>query len=250
MGTKRTPKDLAKFLSYVLGRRPDEFGLVLDQEGFIKIKDLLKAINEEEGWRHVRRGHLDEVLLSVSNASIEIDDDSIRAKDIDNSAKQKPAQHIQKHLFACVKRKSYPNVLEKGIFPASFPMVVLSSDQQMAVRIGKRRDPSPVMLTINTQKTIDQGVFFFQTGETLFTAKYIPPECFSGPMLQRQKEEIIKPSKKREEKYTKEPGSFIMDIEDRNEKQKRHARKKRRDEVGWKEDRRKMRKGNRRSLSS
>ncbi|MBW1849659.1 MAG: RNA 2'-phosphotransferase [Deltaproteobacteria bacterium] len=79
MGAKRLPKDLAKFLLYVLGRRPDEFGLVTDPDGFVKIKELLKAVNEEEGWGYVRIGHLDEVVITVSDAFIEIEGDSIRA---------------------------------------------------------------------------------------------------------------------------------------------------------------------------
>jgi len=46
----RSPQNLAKMLAYVLGRRPDEFGLIPDAEGFVRIKDLLKALHEEEGW--------------------------------------------------------------------------------------------------------------------------------------------------------------------------------------------------------
>ena len=33
-------KKQAKFLAYILGVHPDEFGLVPDKEGFVKIKDL------------------------------------------------------------------------------------------------------------------------------------------------------------------------------------------------------------------
>ena len=247
MGAKRSPKDLAKFLLYVLGRQPDEFGLVTDPDGFVKIKELLKAVNEEAGWGYVRRGHLDEVVITVSDASIEIENDSIRAKIQNSVLKQTPAKNIPKNLFTCVGGKSYPSVLEKGILPGSFPMVVLSSDKKMAERVGKRRDHAPVMLTINTRKSIDQAVFFYQTGETIFTAKSIPPGCFTGPLLPKQKAETIKPGQKGEEKIKKTAGTFIIDLENNNEKQKRRARKKRKNEVGWKEDRKKMRKGKHRS---
>jgi len=50
-------------LVYMLGHRPDEFGLVPDSEGFIPYKELLQAIHEEEGWRYVRRSHINEVLF-------------------------------------------------------------------------------------------------------------------------------------------------------------------------------------------
>jgi len=40
-------------LTYILAYRPDEFGLVPSEEGFVRYKDLLKALHEEDGWRTV-----------------------------------------------------------------------------------------------------------------------------------------------------------------------------------------------------
>ena len=34
-------------MAYVLGQRPDEFGLVPDEKGFVRVKDFVKAISEE-----------------------------------------------------------------------------------------------------------------------------------------------------------------------------------------------------------
>ncbi|MCJ7772370.1 MAG: hypothetical protein MUP22_04450, partial [Desulfobacterales bacterium] len=85
----------------------------------------------------------------------------------------------------------------------------------LAERIGRRRDHEPVMLTINTQRTIDQGVFFFQTGETIFTAKEIPPGCFTGPPLPKPKAEIIKIGQRDKEDTRKMSGSFMMKFPDK-----------------------------------
>ena len=76
MSLQRSPKQLAKLIDYVLSRRPDEFGLVIDSEGYIKIKELLKALNEEKGFRHVRRSHLNEILYSIANPPFEIADNA------------------------------------------------------------------------------------------------------------------------------------------------------------------------------
>ena len=40
-------KPLAKFLAYILGNRPDEFGLVPDPDGYVKIKALLKVLRHQ-----------------------------------------------------------------------------------------------------------------------------------------------------------------------------------------------------------
>ena len=49
MSLQRSPKQLAKLIDYILSRRPDEFGLVPDKDGYVKIKDLLKAVH---AWIH------------------------------------------------------------------------------------------------------------------------------------------------------------------------------------------------------
>ena len=80
MSKQRSPKQLAKFIDYVLSRRPDEFGLVMDEDGYVKLKDLLKAVNEEEGYRYVRQAHLKEIMLTLPDHSLEVADTKIRSK--------------------------------------------------------------------------------------------------------------------------------------------------------------------------
>ena len=57
MAKRRSLEQLAKFISYILGRNPAEFGLVLDSDGFVKIKEFLKAVSEEEGLKYVCRSN-------------------------------------------------------------------------------------------------------------------------------------------------------------------------------------------------
>ena len=64
MSKRKSSEKLAKFLHYVLGRHPDEFGLVPDADGWVKIKELLNALSEESGWGYVRTSHLNEIMLT------------------------------------------------------------------------------------------------------------------------------------------------------------------------------------------
>jgi putative RNA 2'-phosphotransferase len=72
---------LSKLMAYILRHRPDEFGLVLDENGFISLKELLQAIGEEEGWSYVRRSHIAEVAYTSERERFEIQDERIRATD-------------------------------------------------------------------------------------------------------------------------------------------------------------------------
>lgn len=181
MTKQRNPKQLAKLIDYILSRRPDEFGLVLNADGFVKVKEFLKAVNEEEGLGYVRRAHLNEIILAVPDHSFEISNEMIRSKIRDRLPHRRFAMDPPKLLYTCVRQKAYPHVHEKGIRPTGYPQVVLAASREMAARIGKRSDHSAVLLTIQVQHSLDQGVVFFQAGEAIFLADFIPAQCFTGP---------------------------------------------------------------------
>jgi putative RNA 2'-phosphotransferase len=232
MAQQRSPKQLSKFLSYILGHKPTEFGLVPDQDGFIKIKEFLKAVHEEEGLKYIRRSDIDEILITMSNPPIEIKDNYIRAKHRDNLASHDPANTIPKLLYTCVRRKAYPFVLDKGIFPMGSSHVILSSKREMAERMGRRKDRMPVLLTVQTRKSLEKGTLFYEAGDTLFLAESIRTGCFTGPPLPKQKDAVIIKKTLPVKEEQKFPGSFIMDLKD----------KKRTKEALWNKDLKKLKK--------
>ena len=215
MAKQRSPKQLAKFIDYILARRPDEFGLVVDAEGFVKIKDLLKALNEEVGWKYVRRSHLDEIMITLKRPSFEILENKIRAKTRDHLPKTTQVQDPPKLLYTCVRRKAYPSVREKGIHPSGHFQIVLSSNRELAHRIGKRMDPSPVVLTVHTRQSTDKGVSYHQAGETLFLSDHVPAGCFTGPPLPKEKPAAKKPEVIEGYKSRGSAGSYTIDIQEK-----------------------------------
>ena len=241
MGKSKSPQSLAKLLTYILSRRPDEFGLVPDSNGYVKIKDLLKAVNEEEGWKYVRRSHLDEILYSLPDPPFEILDKQIRAKDRDQLSLPEPVQDLPKLLFTCIRRRAYRTVSEKGIYPMGYQQVVLSSDQEQAVRIGKRVDPDPVILTIQVQKSIAKGVRFYQTGELLYLAESIPTSCFSGPPLPKERLEAKKTDDADKTRRPKMAGTYPVNLADpeRNPPAGRQSKKR---QLHWKDNKKRIKK--------
>ena len=234
MAQQKSLKQLSKLISYILGHKPAEFGLVPDRDGFVKIKEFLKAVCEEDGLTYIRRSHIDEILITLPDPPIEIKDNFIRATHRDKLLGYSPAQILPKLLYTCVRKKAYPFVLDKGIFPMGFGHVILSSEPEMAERMGKRKDRMPILLTVQTRKSIEKGTLFYEAGDTLCLAESIRTGCFTGPPLPKQKEAaIIKEAlaEKREQKF---PGSFIMDLKDKNKKTSQ--RKKRSKEAAWNKD--------------
>jgi putative RNA 2'-phosphotransferase len=239
MAVKKSLIHLSKFMAYVLGRKPDEFGLVPDENGFFKIKDLLKALWEEEDFRYVRRSDLDEILLTLPEPPFEIRDQFIRATDREQLPKMVPANQTPKLLYTCVRQKSHQFTMEKGIFPVGHTQVVLVSDSEMAGRIGKRFDKEPVMLTVQVVKSIEHGVVYNQVGNKIYTTDSIPVGCFTGPALPREK-----PSVKKQvvpvDKPDPTPGSYIPVLSPEEARKKLEYRKKKKD-IAWKKERKRKR---------
>jgi len=215
MSRQRAPGQLAKLIDYVLSRRPDEFGLVLDADGYIKIRELLKAVNEEEGFRYVRRAHLDEIMVTVPDHSFEIADNLIRSKLRDQLPQQTFVADPPKLLYTGVRRKAYPHVHQKGIRPTGYPRVILSADRDMAERMGRRIDHSAVLLTVQVQNSVNQGVVFFQAGASIFLADFIPAQCFTGPPLPKEKPVLKKPDASEARSEQRPAGSYFIDMQDK-----------------------------------
>ena len=215
MAIQKSPKKLAKLLDYILARQPDEFGLVTDSDGFIKIKEVLKALSEEEGLTYVRRAHLDEILITLPDPLIEIADNSIRAKNRQHLPAHTYAADPPKLLYHCVRQKAYPHVYAKGINPTGFSRVILPTNRGLAQRMGRRIDRSAVLLTVQVQHCLDKGVVFFEAGEALFLADFIPPDCFSGPPLPKEKPVAPKPAEQRPGQQQDTAGSYFIDLDEK-----------------------------------
>jgi len=239
---------LSRFLVYVLGHRPDEFGLVPDSDGFIPYKELLQAIHEEEGWRYVRRSHINEVLLGRDRSLFESEDERIR------SVEQRweldlhtPARFLPKILFTAVRRKAHPVVMERGLKAVEDKYLILTPVREMALRIGRRRDQAPVLLEILTESAREKRALFFSFGD-LFLSPEIPAKSIAGPPLPKEMLERRKEKGKEKEKPVKEPptptaGTFTLDPSREPDPYRKVKGKKRK---GWKEAAKKMRKGGKR----
>ena len=238
MGTKKTHKQIEGFLSYVLGRRPDEFGLVPDEEGFVSIKEFLRAVNEEDGWRNINTAMLNELTLSMADPFLEINGSSIRAVKRERLPERVLVLDPPKLLFAGITRKSHPVVLEKGISPTRHRYVILAEDEHMAVRMAKRRDPTPVILAVNTAMAMEKGAMFYQKGEGIFLARHVEAGCFAGPPLPKEKKPLHHSKKKDKPLKENTAGSFVVDVQDLD----RHkGRRKNTKETSWKRDKKKIR---------
>ena len=233
--SSKSVQALAKFIAYVLGRHPDEFGLIPDELGFVKIKELLKALHEEPGWTYVRPDHLNELQFSSATNVIEIQDEKVRARERDRLPRHVIPEKLPGVLYTTVRRRAYPFVHDQGLRALPQSRIVLSSHNEMARRLGKRIDAHPVLLTVQVSLAQSAGTQFNQYGDKLFVADFIPTSALQGPPLPKT------PYGKRtapEPERPRTPGSYFPDaaaIEDPGATTGRPTHRKEKD---WKKGRR------------
>lgn len=229
---------MRKLLVYILERRPDEFGLVLDEQGSVRMKDLLMAIQEEPGWGYVKKSHILEVLMTSGGTSFVVRQDRIAAVDHDLSLSSGEETPPPKLLYHCIRRRAYRVVREHGIGPAGTRRVFLATSKALATRMGKRRDPKPVLLTVQANKAFKAGIRFHRYGEFIFGTDHLPAGYFTGPTPPREKK------KENAERKTgpvaapeKHPGSVTFDP-DRSEALFRQSQRKKgaKKKIGWKQE--------------
>ncbi len=195
MADQKQNKRLSKVIAYMLGKAPGEFGLIPDENGFVKTKDLLQALHDEDGWRHVRTATLNELAITLPEVPFEISGNDIRSRQWQELPQPVFCQAPPKCLFTYVRQKAYPHVRQKGISPSSHSRVILFADPELAEKIGRRKTENPVTLTVHTEKAEAQGAVFYQVGENLFLADYIPADGFTGPALPKEREKKQTPKR-------------------------------------------------------
>jgi len=235
---------LSRMMVYMLGRRPDEFGLVPDREGFVTYKELLRAYLEESGWQYVRRSHINEVLVGKDRSLYQPEENRIRVLerhwrlDCEN-----PLEFLPKILFTPIRRKAHPVAMEKGLKAPEGRYLILSSDKHMAMRIGRRRDQRPVLLEIMPSSAQGRPVFFYSFG-TLFLTRQVPAKFISGPPVSKALLESLREKEAGRDIVEPEPvdfaaGTFSLDMSRDPDLMRRAKGKK---QKGWKEEARKFRK--------
>lgn len=253
MNRQKQIEQFAKFSTYVLGRHPDEFGLFLDDNGYIKIKEFIQAVTETDGWRHVRKNHINEMLLMLNNPPIEIDDNRIRAKDRSRLNLYVICETPPNLLYVGIRHKSYLSVLDNGVRPTAHTRIICCKDREMAETIGKRRDTQPNILTVHVRKVLDLGLTFFHADERLYLTDFIPADCFTGPPLSKEMPAVKKQTKKLDtiEAYKKQTqaGTFTLSMNKMpgnklsgdKPAEKKFKGKSREKEASWKNNKKRMR---------
>ncbi len=209
MKLPRQLEALARILAYMLGHRPDEFGLVLAADGSIPLKQLQQALIHEPGWGFVRRHHLDQVVALIEPPAFAVVAERIRCLEPGPLPSRRPAETPPPLLYLALPPKAHERVWLEGLKAVSGQELVLARTKETALKLGKRRAPSPVLITVQAQAAAKSGLTFSGYGEELYLAPALPREFLQMP-APAPMEEKPKPAQPATAPPT--PGTFRVDL--------------------------------------
>ncbi|MER5463403.1 RNA 2'-phosphotransferase [Streptomyces sp. NPDC002668] len=176
---RRTVK-VSKYLSKHLRHQPERIGIVLDENGWVPVDELMRSA-AEHGFR-ITRAELDHVVAVNDKQRFTIDGTRIRANqghsvevDLDLPPAEPPA-----YLYHGTVAGSLDAIRDEGLRAMNRHHVHLSPDRETATRVGARRG-RPVVLSVHAGAMHEAGHLFHVSANGVWLTDAVPPEFLRFP---------------------------------------------------------------------
>jgi len=165
---------LGRIISGALRHFPRELGLQLDEQGWVSINDLEKAIAAKYPW--VRRQHIEAMLDTDEKGRYERNGDRVRARyghSIEIDLDYPEADYDM--LFYGTSEEEADRILDIGLKPVNQRYVHLSKSIEEAVKVACIRTEFPVIISIDARRAHEKGITIIDAGPVCLSHQ-IPPE--------------------------------------------------------------------------
>ena len=172
------PERLSRFLSFLLRHRPEDYPLSFDGQGFVSWTELMGTVQQR--FPEATEGEILSVITGSDKKRFEVREGKARATyghsfpvDLGVESIEPPAR-----LYHGTARDLAQTVLREGLKPRGRAYVHLSASLEEAIAVGKRRDPDPSIVVVDSQAAHSNGIHFYPSGP-LYLAAEIPPRFLS-----------------------------------------------------------------------
>jgi len=163
---------VSKYVSFLL--RHDPMGLVMDEEGFVDLDELVSKVKER--FPTVDEGFLRRLVEEGEGKRFEIVGDRIRAlygHSFPVYLRLEEDRGVE-WLFHGTTAEAATVILEQGLQPMKRMWVHLSPTKDIATQVGKRRTSSPVTLVVDCAEARKAGLRFYKASEQVYLCKFVP----------------------------------------------------------------------------
>lgn len=210
---------LEKLLNAMLSLCPDVYGLVLNDEGWISIKELHRAVVCEDSFSYITPAFLTQFFL-INNQQYEVNGCMVKRRDI-SPFLPLPVESPPDVLYVAVSSRSYDAVKKNGLKGVA-GRVVLFVTSELAVSVVERRFSSYVLLQIKTDRAMDLGCRFCLYGESIYLSDHIPSNAIVFPLLSATNKRdrmivhrnpaVSEGKSKKDDRAANEVGGFFLNV--------------------------------------
>jgi len=169
---------ISKFLSYVLRHNPERFGIQLDSRGYADLGAVLKILNEKFTNVEIDKDLIKDLIRKSDKKRFEINNKTIRAfygHSINKKINMAEIKNPPDKLYHGTTKWSYKKIKHEGLKSKGRQYVHLSQDLKTARKVAKRRTNNPIILEINVNQALKNGVKFYKSGD-MYLADTIPSD--------------------------------------------------------------------------
>ncbi|WP_176728965.1 RNA 2'-phosphotransferase [Thermogemmatispora onikobensis] len=177
-------RSLSRTIAHALRHQPGRYGLELDEEGWVPVADLLRALRQHRAsWRDLREEDLEAMMASAEKQRYELRDGKIRALYGHSLPRRlpKPEATPPEILYHGTSSEALPAIRQEGLKPMRRQYVHLSTDTATARQVGRRRTHRPVILVVRAREASEQGIRFYRGNDQTWLADAIPPAFIHFP---------------------------------------------------------------------
>ncbi|MEM0448835.1 MAG: RNA 2'-phosphotransferase [Methanomassiliicoccales archaeon] len=188
-------EQIGRTMAGALRHFPEKFGLTMDSQGFVSLRDFIAALKRQrERYHWVRPHHIIAIVETDPKGRYQISNDMIRATYGHSLPLELnlPTDNIPDLLYYPTTPEEADILLETGLKPSDRKLVHLSRTYNDALNAGLVRTDSPVILEIDSKKAVQDGIVIQRAGRTVFLTQEVPPNYIRrAERPEEQTEEII-----------------------------------------------------------
>lgn len=155
--TDKQRNELGRLLAYILRHRPEEYGLDMDDAGWVETDALVSAVARE---RPFTKADLEEVVRTDEKSRYAFDEDEGRVRAVQGHSRPVDLGLVPQVppvlLWHGTSTKSADAIERQGILPMSRQYVHLSVTVADAIKVG-RRHGTPVLFSVDATRMHEDG---------------------------------------------------------------------------------------------
>ena len=164
---------ISKYLSYILRHKPESIGLVIDNNGWADIDELIEKTVDFT----LTRDTIETIVKESPKQRFIINQNKIKANqghsiniDLGLNTSTPPG-----YLYHGTATRFLESILRDGLIPKERQHVHLSSDVQTAKKVGQRHG-KPIVLKVDALLMSKQGYSFFVSNNGVWLTTSVPTE--------------------------------------------------------------------------